>query len=137
MREEFKVPIIKTPQDSRGAINNLAQNARNPQPVRQKVALKPGHSALDWELLKKKQIRAPPQRITKQELSQHNTRDDCWMEIDRKVYNISVYLDFHPGGDEILLKSAGKDGSLLFKKYHPWVNAERILDGCFVGFLMN
>lgn len=30
------------------------------------------------------------------------------------VYNVSAYMDFHPGGDEELMKAAGIDGTDLF-----------------------
>jgi len=31
-----------------------------------------------------------------------------------KVYNVSSYLDFHPGGVEELMRGAGKDATGLF-----------------------
>jgi cytochrome b involved in lipid metabolism len=57
------------------------------------------------------------------------------MVLDGRVYNIGPYLRYHPGGIDILLKAAGKDGSALFKKYHAWVNGHSLLDKCLVGFL--
>lgn len=57
------------------------------------------------------------------------------MVLRGKVYNISPYLRFHPGGVPILMKAAGKDGTALFSKYHPWVNADALLEKCLVGLL--
>ncbi|KAG2443727.1 hypothetical protein HXX76_002073 [Chlamydomonas incerta] len=57
------------------------------------------------------------------------------MVLRGKVYNISPYLRFHPGGVPILMKAAGKDGTALFTKYHPWVNADALLEKCLVGLL--
>ncbi|KAK7850238.1 cytochrome b5 isoform a, partial [Quercus suber] len=34
-----------------------------------------------------------------QEASEHNTKDDCWVVIDGKVYDVTTYLDEHPGKD--------------------------------------
>ena len=34
--------------------------------------------------------------------------------ISGKVYNITPYLDFHPGGEDELLRGAGIDGTALF-----------------------
>ncbi|KAG2438980.1 hypothetical protein HYH02_010772 [Chlamydomonas schloesseri] len=57
------------------------------------------------------------------------------MVLRGKVYNISPYLRFHPGGVPILMKAAGKDGTALFMKYHSWVNADALLEKCLVGLL--
>lgn len=109
---------------------------------RRKVILAPGHSAMDWERIKKeKNLRNIdpsefPMRITKARLQQHHSRRDCWISLNGKVFDITNYLDFHPGGREILVENAGKDATLVFQKYHPWVNYERILDSCFIGFLV-
>ena len=52
-----------------------------------------------------------------------------------QVYNITRYLKFHPGGVDILAKVAGKDGTSLFMKYHPWVAGDALLQQCLVGWL--
>ncbi|EGG15010.1 hypothetical protein DFA_09830 [Cavenderia fasciculata] len=46
-----------------------------------------------------------------EEISRHNTRESCWMIIQNKVYDITEYIDRHPGGKNALLRFAGKDGS--------------------------
>lgn len=40
------------------------------------------------------------------------------------MYNITPYLQYHPGGADILLKTAGKDCTALFNRYHAWVNLD-------------
>lgn len=47
-------------------------------------------------------------------LKQHNKRDDAWSAFDGKVYNITAYLPFHPGGEKELMRVAGRDGTQLF-----------------------
>lgn len=32
------------------------------------------------------------------ELSSHNTQSDGWLAIRGKCYNVTHYMDFHPGG---------------------------------------
>jgi cytochrome b involved in lipid metabolism len=44
----------------------------------------------------------------------HNKRDDAWSAINGKVYNITPYLAFHPGGEKELMRVAGRDGTKLF-----------------------
>ena len=51
-------------------------------------------------------------RITMDELAQHNTKEDCWQAYGGKIYNVTPYLKYHPGGIPQLMKAAGKDGKL-------------------------
>lgn len=93
-------------------------------------------------------------RITPSMLKQHNKRDDAWSAISGKVYNITSYLPFHPGGEKELMRVAGRDGTKLFGMSpcfwyfrpldadyqlaltHSWVSADMMLDACLVGFLV-
>jgi cytochrome b involved in lipid metabolism len=50
-----------------------------------------------------------------------------------KVYNITPYLPYHPGGEPELMKCAGRDGTKLFAEIHPWVNWEGMLGACLIG----
>jgi cytochrome b involved in lipid metabolism len=53
-------------------------------------------------------------RVTISELRRHNTPQDAWMALRGKVYNITPYLAYHPGGVDELMLGAGKDGTKLF-----------------------
>ncbi|KAF9479597.1 cytochrome b5 [Pholiota conissans] len=105
-----------------------------------KVALAPGHSPLDWAALKASgtDLRGVDtlMRIPPSELKQHRRRDDAWSAFNGKVYNITAYLPFHPGGEKELMRVAGRDGSKLFAETHAWVNIDFMLDSCLVGFLV-
>ncbi|PVZ98866.1 hypothetical protein BB558_005124 [Smittium angustum] len=85
--------------------------------------LKPGHSPLDWARLKNsgQDLRnvSDLKCYTLEELAKHNTRKDCWMCINGKIYNVTAYLPFHPGGKGELMRGAGKDGTELFGNYKP------------------
>lgn len=35
----------------------------------------------------------------------------------------------------MLLKAAGRDGTSLFMKYHPWVNIDALMEKCLLGTL--
>ncbi|KAF2671104.1 cytochrome b5 [Microthyrium microscopicum] len=41
-----------------------------------------------------------------------------WIIIDGGVYNVSEFIEEHPGGPKILKRSGGKDVSKAFWKYH-------------------
>lgn len=107
-----------------------------------RIKLPPGRSQLDWARLEKsgQNLRGVDGygilRVTKDELSKHNKREDCWMAFRGRVYNVTAYLEFHPGGSEVLLEYAGKEATSAFLQMHPWVNIEHVLNSCFVGILV-
>ncbi|XP_059194252.1 cytochrome b5 reductase 4 [Centropristis striata] len=108
------------------------------QSGRNKVALKPGHSLMDWIRFSKSGkdltgLRGRLIEVTQEELQKHNTRGDCWTCIRGMVYNVTPYMDYHPGGEEELMKAAGIDGTELFDQVHRWVNYESMLKECLVG----
>lgn len=54
---------------------------------------------------------APNKVITWIELMKHSNKFDCWVIIDEKIFDVTTYLAEHYGGDDILLRNAGKDGT--------------------------
>lgn len=48
------------------------------------------------------------------EVSAHQSPDDCWVIIHDKVYDITSFLDKHPGGSAIILKHLGKHANNKF-----------------------
>ncbi|XP_025071092.1 cytochrome b5 reductase 4 isoform X1 [Alligator sinensis] len=103
-----------------------------------KVPLKPGRSLMDWIRLTKsgKDLTGLKGRlieVTEEELAKHNKTDDCWICIRGLVYNVTPYMEYHPGGEGELMKAAGADGTDLFDQVHRWVNYESMLKECLVG----
>ena len=66
----------------------------------------------------------PLRKFRWEEIRQHNSVHDGWMVMKGKVYFISPYLAYHPGGEAILKPALGKDVTKLFEKYHRWVNED-------------
>lgn len=56
---------------------------------------------------------------TPDDVSAHNTKDDLWVVLNGKVYDLTEFLPNHPGGQRIILKYAGKDASKIFNPIHP------------------
>lgn len=48
---------------------------------------------------------------------QHNTKKDAWSAFNGKVYNLTRYMRYHPGGEQQLMLCAGRDGTKLFSRY--------------------
>ena len=109
--------------------------------ARGKVLLSPGHSPMDWAALTRTGNMTGVstfQRVTPSQLRSMTGRKGkpAWSSWQGKVYNITPYLPFHPGGEAELMKCAGRDGTKLFMDAHPWVNWENMLTSCLVGVLV-
>ncbi|EPS42083.1 hypothetical protein H072_3940 [Dactylellina haptotyla CBS 200.50] len=116
-------------------------HSQPPVKPRQKVILTPGHSPLDWANHQKRLPFIPLRRIAPSELATHGARKNetkiYWTVLEGKVYDMTPYLPYHPGGEKELLRVAGKDGTKLFNLTHPWVNWDNMLRGCEVGILVS
>ncbi|GAA5970113.1 hypothetical protein JCM8115_001245 [Rhodotorula mucilaginosa] len=45
----------------------------------------------------------------REDVAKHDKPKDCWVIHNNKIYDVSVFLDDHPGGDDLILQYAGKD----------------------------
>lgn len=57
------------------------------------------------------------------------------MVIDSKVYNVTPFLQEHPGGDDILLDSSGRDATREFEDVGHSTDARSELAKLFIGDL--
>ena len=57
-------------------------------------------------------------RITTEELTQHNSRDDCWIAIHGSVYDLTDFAEEHPPGAKSIWDLAGKDATEAFQAVH-------------------
>jgi len=73
---------------------------------------------------------------TIEEVKKHNKKDDLWMVISGGVYNLTIYLDYHPGGVKKLMCGAGRDATELFMDNHPWVNLHNLVGKLQIGYLV-
>lgn len=56
--------------------------------------------------------------ITMAEVATHTSASDCWSAIDGKVYNLTAWIERHPGGAVVIKALCGKDGSAGFNGQH-------------------
>ncbi|XP_019393714.1 PREDICTED: cytochrome b5 reductase 4 [Crocodylus porosus] len=129
-RRMLNVPVSAFP--APGSQQRAARGGRT------KVPLKPGRSLMDWIRLTKSGkdltgLKGRVIEVTEEELAKHNKTDDCWICIRGLVYNVTPYMEYHPGGEDELMKAAGTDGTDLFDQVHRWVNYESMLKECLVG----
>ncbi|XP_016953458.1 cytochrome b5 reductase 4 [Drosophila biarmipes] len=122
---------------SNGPSSSSASGSATGNP-RNKCALKPGYSLMSWIRLCNSGAdlsgtggRVVP--VSRLELARHNKVDDAWMAIRGRVFNVTRYMDFHPGGVDELMRGVGRDATKLFDEVHAWVNYPQLLGKCYVG----
>ncbi|KAK9469854.1 cytochrome b5-like heme/steroid binding domain-containing protein [Lipomyces arxii] len=72
---------------------------------------------------------------TREQVKAHADRDDLWMVIHGKVYDVTKFVDEHPGGEEVLIDAAGVDASDAFEDVGHSDEARKILEELIVGEL--
>ena len=137
-------PVSSSLSPSFSSSVTLAQ-ARTPSKsskARRPVRLAPGHSPLDWARLEQSgtDLRGVPYSdfisVTPSTLRLHNKVTDAWTALGGRVYNITPYLPFHPGGEAELMRAAGRDGTKLLLEVHPWVSWDSMLKACLIGIFI-
>jgi Cytochrome b involved in lipid metabolism len=51
-------------------------------------------------------------------LSQHSSKDDCWIAIHGYVYDLTDFAEEHPAGSESIYNLCGTDGTGAFQAVH-------------------
>merc|ERR1712151_1162044 len=78
---------------------------------------------------------------TLEEIGKHTTEESCWLIIGNasnggpKVYDVTKYLDDHPGGAEVLLDVSGQDADEFFEDIGHSREAREELKKLYVGEL--
>jgi len=54
-----------------------------------------------------------------EEVAKHNTKEDCWVVLYGKAYDLTKFGKVHPGGAGLIYDNAGKDATALFDPIHP------------------
>lgn len=74
--------------------------------------------------------------ITVKEVMSHNSPKDCWIVLNDDVYDVTEFLNKHPGGVSPLMEVAGKDATLKFIQVHSTTTLEKMKEQLvFVGKL--
>lgn len=74
------------------------------------------------------------------EVLAHNTAKSCYVTIDEKVYDVTEFLDDHPGGGDLILEYAGKDVKEIMNDTISHFHSEsayEMLDELLVGFTVD
>jgi len=79
--------------------------------------------------------------IALSELARHASPTDCWMAIDGKVYDVTIYLPDHPSAPELILPWCGKESTKAYatkgKERSHTSHADRLLEEYWIGRVVN
>lgn len=76
------------------------------------------------------------QSYTVAQVAQHNSSTSCWSAINGRVYDLTAWINKHPGGPEHILSICGSDGSSAFNAQHgSQSRPEKILQTFYIGDL--
>ncbi len=75
------------------------------------------------------------QSFSWQEIKKHNNHNDCWIVIDQYIYDITHWINKHPGGN-VLAILAGEDASAMFYSSH-FKLSKKMLEPFFIGSVKN
>ena len=72
--------------------------------------------------------------LSTSEVKSHNSKSDCWSIVNGKVYNLTTYVQSHPGGAGVIASICGKDGTNAFTNQHKTQGKPNsVLSGFLLG----
>lgn len=72
------------------------------------------------------------------DVESHNTSKSCYVTLGTKVYDITSFVDDHPGGGKLILDYGGKDVTEIMKDEISHTHSEsayEIMDDHFIGYV--
>ena len=68
-------------------------------------------------------------------MAAHRSADDLWLVVDGKVYDVTDFVDEHPGGIDAIMKRPGMDNSAGFHgPQHP-ERVQQLIGEYYIGRL--
>src|ERR1700730_18362275 len=72
------------------------------------------------------------------EVAAHNSAKSCYVTMGNRVFDLTGFIDSHPGGGELVLEYGGKDITEILKDEASHTHSEaayEVLDDSLVGFM--
>ncbi|KRT78582.1 hypothetical protein AMK59_8114 [Oryctes borbonicus] len=76
-----------------------------------------------------------PEEFSLEEIADHDNLTDCWIVVYDRVYDITKFINEHPGGADVLLEHAGRDATIAFRSTGHSSLAIKTLEKYYVGNL--
>lgn len=87
------------------------------------------------ELVKERKVVS--RAIPMSEVQEHNKAADCWVAMEGKVYDITKYVEEHPGGEAAISKYAGQDISVPFRGDQHGSQVDDVIANYYIGELVD
>ncbi|CAG5078357.1 Similar to Cyt-b5: Cytochrome b5 (Drosophila melanogaster) [Cotesia congregata] len=65
--------------------------------------------------------------FSREEVAKHNNSESIWIIIKSYVYDVTDYLNEHPGGAELIKECAGKDATSDFNNFGHSSDASNLM----------
>ncbi|KAH9362181.1 hypothetical protein HPB48_002159 [Haemaphysalis longicornis] len=69
------------------------------------------------------------------EIEKHNEKNSAWLLIHNAVYDVTKFMEEHPGGEEVLLEQAGKHATEAFEDVGHSTDARELMKQYKIGDL--
>ena len=82
----------------------------------------------------------PLPTIATRNVASHNTEKSCYVTLGSKVYDITNFLDSHPGGGDLIVKHGGQDVTQIMRDELSHFHTEaayEALDQHLIGYVAN
>ena len=80
-------------------------------------------------------ITEPGLTFTRDDVAEHSSYEDCYVVINKQVYDVTLFLKEHPGGEDIIMEFAGYDATTAFAENGHSDDAVEMLQGFKIGRL--
>ena len=72
--------------------------------------------------------------LTMEQVAQNDSEESCWTVVDGSVYDLTEWINQHPGGASRIIQLCGTDGTSLFQGQHGGSSGpESTLAGYLLG----
>uniref|UniRef100_A0A803SXV2 Cytochrome b5 n=1 Tax=Anolis carolinensis TaxID=28377 RepID=A0A803SXV2_ANOCA len=72
---------------------------------------------------------------TLEEIQKHNHSQSTWIILHNRIYDLTKFLEEHPGGEEVLREQAGGDATESFEDVGHSTDARTLSDSFIIGEL--
>jgi 4-hydroxysphinganine ceramide fatty acyl 2-hydroxylase len=76
--------------------------------------------------------------LLQSEVAAHNSEKSCYVTMGTRVFDVTDFLDSHPGGPDLVLEYGGQDVTKILKDQDSHTHSEaayEVLEDSFIGFV--